>query len=266
MCPGESANAQPLDRPKPLQPGHPPVELVAGQHAAGDQVPGLGGDPLVVVADGGQPVLGASGRPVTCISGEPYCRRAQLVQGGERGARVGGLVAERPVQLGGVADRLVDGQPQVGRVDDQVVAAGLDRRRGQLLGQQLGQLRQLGGEVPAGAGQVLPAAAGRRRQRAHGLEPAAWPRPPPRSAPGAAGPAAGAPWWPRRSRTCTPGPAAARRPRGRSRSSASSPALQPASRATLSAALTVERVDLVGRDPLDLAVGRARRPARWARC
>ena len=43
MWPGESANAQPLDRPSPCSAGDPPVELVAGQHAAADQVPGLRG-------------------------------------------------------------------------------------------------------------------------------------------------------------------------------------------------------------------------------
>ena len=88
--------------------------------------------------------------PVTFITGEPYCRRAELVDGGERRPGVGRLVAERPVELGGVPDRLVDGQPQVGRVDDQVVAAGLDRRRLRLLAQQLGDLGQLGAPVPAG--------------------------------------------------------------------------------------------------------------------
>ena len=67
-------------------------------------------------------------------------------------------------------DRLVDGEPQVGRVDHQVVAARLDRGGLELLRQQLGQLGQLGLEVPARPGQVLPAPAGRRRQRAHVVE------------------------------------------------------------------------------------------------
>ena len=49
---------------------------------------------------------------------------------------VGGLVAEGPVELGGVPHRLVDGEPQVGGVDDEVVGARLHRRRRHLLGQQ----------------------------------------------------------------------------------------------------------------------------------
>ncbi len=102
-------------------------------------------------------------------------QRAELVRGGEAGAGVGGLVADGPVVLGGVPDRLVDGQPQVGRVDHQVVAAGGDAGRLRLLGQQLGQLASSALEVPAVAGQVLPAAAGRRGQRVHRLEPAGGP-------------------------------------------------------------------------------------------
>ena len=109
--------------------------------------------------------------PMMFMTGDPYCRRAELVEGGEGRARVGGLVAERPVELGGVPDRLVDRQPQVGRVDHQVVAAGLDGRRLELGGEQLGQLGQLGGEVPARSRQVLPAPAGGRRERAHVVEP-----------------------------------------------------------------------------------------------
>ena len=70
------------------------------------------GDALVVVADGGQAVLDGA------VAGDVHDRRAvlqraELVDGGERRAGVVGLVAERPVELGGVADRLVDGQPQV---------------------------------------------------------------------------------------------------------------------------------------------------------
>ncbi len=100
------------------------------------------------------------------------CRtqRAELVERREGRARVGRLVAERPVELGGVPDRFVDRQPQVGRVDHEVVAAGLDARCLHVLGQQAGQFGELGVEVPAGAGEVLPAAPGRWGKRAHGRE------------------------------------------------------------------------------------------------
>ena len=55
------------------------------------------------------------------------------------------------------------------------VGPRLDARRPDLLGEQLGQLGELGVPVPAGAGEVLPAAAGRRRERAQRLEAAAGP-------------------------------------------------------------------------------------------
>src|SRR6185369_5409864 len=69
----------------------PPVDLIAGQDAVADQVPGLPGHALVVVADAGQAVLGGP------VAGDVHDARtvlqlAQLVRGGERGAGVGGLV------------------------------------------------------------------------------------------------------------------------------------------------------------------------------
>ena len=153
----------------PAQPGHVPVDLVPDEDAVLHDVPLLAGDALVVPADGGQPVRGGA------VAGDVHQRRAvlqaaELVDGRERRPGVGGLVAERPVELGGVPDRLVDGQEQVGRVDDEVVAAGLDRRRLRLLAQQLGDLGQLAAPVPGVAGEVLPAAADRRGEGAHALE------------------------------------------------------------------------------------------------
>src|SRR5262249_6218482 len=114
-------------------------------------------------ADGGEAMLdGAVADDVHDAAAVP--ERVELVEGREAGAGVGRLVAEGAVQLGGVPDRLVDGQPQVRRVDDQVVAAGLDAGRLDVLGEQLGQLGDLGVEVPGGARHVLPAAAGRPGQ------------------------------------------------------------------------------------------------------
>jgi hypothetical protein len=93
-----------------LELGHPPVQLVADEHAAGDQAPGLARHALVVIADRGQAVRD---RPVAgdVHHVRPVLERPQLVERGEAGARVGGLVAEGTVELGRVADGLVDGEP-----------------------------------------------------------------------------------------------------------------------------------------------------------
>lgn len=55
MCPGESANAQPFDRPKFFSRAIRRSSLVADEHAVLDQVPGMARHALVVVADGGRP-------------------------------------------------------------------------------------------------------------------------------------------------------------------------------------------------------------------
>ncbi len=103
-------------------------------------------------------------------------QRAQPVRCRERGAGVVRLVAQRAVQLGRVADGLVDRQPQVGGVDHEGVGAGLHRRRGDLLHQQVRELGKLAVPVPprrAGPEDVLPAAAAGRCEGAHALERAA---------------------------------------------------------------------------------------------
>ena len=69
-----------------------------------------------------------------------------------------------------MADRLVDREPQVRRIDDEVVRTGLDRRRLHLLGQQFRNLADLGVPVPAGSGEELPSAADGRCQAVHRLE------------------------------------------------------------------------------------------------
>ena len=132
---------------------------------------------------------------------------AELVEGGERGAGVGRLVAQRPVELGGVADRLVDGEEEVLRVDHQVVAAGLDRwarRRARRAGTGSSATSASKSQpVPVRYSQPRPAGG---RQRAHGRE-ALRARRAPRSAGPGSGPAAGSsscpPGW--RS-TCSPAP------------------------------------------------------------
>ena len=163
---GEGATVRP---PEALELGHPPVELVPDQHAVADQIPLLAGDALVVEPDRRQAVLGGA------VAGDVHVRRAvrerpELVESGEAGSGVRGLVAQRPVELGGVPDRLVDRQPQVRRVDDEIVGARLDRARRHLLGEQLRHFVDLGVPVPAVAGDELPAATDRRRQAPHRLE------------------------------------------------------------------------------------------------
>ncbi len=69
-----------------------------------------------------------------------------------------------------MTDRFVDGQPQVGRVDHQVVAAGDDRGGADLVGQQPRYGVELGLPVPAVPLEVLPTASRRWRHAPHGLE------------------------------------------------------------------------------------------------
>lgn len=148
-----------------------PVGLVADEPPVADDVPALRLDALVVVADGRQAVLGRTVAHDVHHLGA-VLQAAELVRRRERGARVRRLVAQRAVQLGGVPDRLVDGQPQVGRVDDEVVHARLDRRRGQLLGEVLRDAGQLVVPVPGRTGEVFVAAPGGRGQAAHRVEAA----------------------------------------------------------------------------------------------
>ena len=142
---------------------HLPIELIADQHAVADDVPRLRRDALVVVADGREAVLDLA------IAGHVHHRRSelqrvQLVERRERRAGVVRLVAEHAIELGRVADRLVDRQPQVRRIDHEVVAARLDRRRRHLLLEQRRNLVGVLREV-VDVREVFPAAARRRRRR-----------------------------------------------------------------------------------------------------
>ena len=152
--------------------GEYPVELVADEDAVSHQVPLLGGYPLGVVTDCGQTMFDGP------VGGDVHHRRAvahpvELVRGGERGSSVGGFVPDRPVVLGGVADRLMNCQPKIGRVDHQVGGSGDHTGRLGLLRQQGGQLGQFRTPVPhLITGHRLPPAPGRRGQGAHRLEAA----------------------------------------------------------------------------------------------
>ncbi len=160
-----------VGRPRPADGSDGPVELVPGQNAVVYKVEGLSRYALVVDGHGGQPVRSGP------VPGDVHDLGAvlegpELVEGGERSTGVGRFVAHGPVELGGMADRLVDGEPQIGRVDHQVVPAGIDRRRPDLLGQQFGKHVEFVLPVPAGAEEVLPTPAHRRCHCPHALEAA----------------------------------------------------------------------------------------------
>ena len=112
--------------------------LVIDQDAVAHQVPALGLHALVVVADRAE----AAGLGLVGEEGDDVAAPAEagiaLVQRGEAGAGVVGFVAEHAVQLQRVANVLVDGQEQIGRVQHQVVLAGLHRRRLQFLARVAG--------------------------------------------------------------------------------------------------------------------------------
>jgi len=102
---------------------HPPVHLVPGEDAAGDQVPGLGRDPLVVVADAWPGRARRSGSPVTCMTGEAVAQVSQALSGWRRRCR-----RTRPSYPSARVQfrwrwpiDSLNGEPQVfARVDDQV--------------------------------------------------------------------------------------------------------------------------------------------------
>ena len=76
------------------------------------------------------------------MSGEPYLSLPSIFSGGAT-KLVPGVVrleAERAIELRRVRDGLVDREPEVRRVEDQVVAADLDRLRRELLHRFLGPL------------------------------------------------------------------------------------------------------------------------------
>src|SRR5688500_13376547 len=111
------------------------VRLVAGrlvvhQDAVADQVPALRRHALVVEADRAERVrLGTIGHDADLVAAIAEILAAPLVERGEAGAGVVGLVAEHAVELQRVADRFVDGQEKMTRIEHKVVLARLDRRR-----------------------------------------------------------------------------------------------------------------------------------------
>ena len=156
-----------------LEVAHRAVELVADQHAVADDVPLLGPR---------RPRRRSRPSPARahCVRspGDVHDRGAvlqgaELVVGREGRAGVVGLVAQRAVELGGVADRLVDGEPQVGRVDHEVVACR-PRRWAPSASPRAARAPRASSasQSQCAAGEVLPAATDRRRDGAHRVEDA----------------------------------------------------------------------------------------------
>src|SRR6185436_17076319 len=99
--------------------------LVADEHAVLDQVPALRRDAVVVVAAGRE----RARRGLVGVERQERRADAQLAELVGRGVRGAGevrLVAERAVELRRVADRLVDREPEVRGIEDQVALGGLD--------------------------------------------------------------------------------------------------------------------------------------------
>ena len=111
--------------------------LVIDQGAVLDQIPALGLDAFIVVTDGAERVrldlVGEQGDPVAAVLEFVL----QFVDGGEAGTGIVGFITEDAVEFERMSDVFVDGQPQMGGIEHQIVLAGLDRGRFQF---QLGLL------------------------------------------------------------------------------------------------------------------------------
>src|SRR5271155_3419328 len=84
-------------------------------------------DPVVIVATGRKTLgPGPIAEDVDDLGSD--AEFPEFVGGQKTGAGVVGLVAQGPVQLGRVADRLVDRQAQVGWEQDQILDARRNRR------------------------------------------------------------------------------------------------------------------------------------------
>ena len=226
-------------------------------------------DALVVVPDRWPGRARLVRSPVTFMTGEPYCRVSELVDGRERRAGVVGLVAERPVELGGVADR-TRGWSATGSTGGSPGRSGRPRPTARRASRRAGRAAASSSAVPvvAVADEVLPAAAHRRRDAcASSRRRRYFSSVPNASSSGCErGPAAGWSWCPRgRCRTCSPRPAAARR-RACSTPGASSSRARPAGQQVdlVGRAAPTSGSIVVGRDPLDVARTSARAPARSA--
>ena len=108
--------------------------LVVDQGAVLDEVPALGLDAFVVVTDIAQRVrLDLVGNDGDFRAAVLVVAALELVHRRETGAGVVGFVAKYAIQFERMADRFVDGQPEVGWVEHQVELAGFHAARLQFL-------------------------------------------------------------------------------------------------------------------------------------
>ena len=142
------------------RPGHLAVELVTHQYAFSDDVPLLRRDRLVVPSDRRQP-MGRGPVRTDVHQGTAVPQVAEQIGRGERRAGIVRFVPEGPVLLSRMSYRLVDRQPEVGGIDDQVVPSGFDARSSRLLHQALGQCRQFVGPGPVPRHVLPPTSCGR---------------------------------------------------------------------------------------------------------
>ncbi len=118
-----------------------------------------GAHAVVVVADGGEPaLLAAVGDDVHQLAA--VLELAELVRRAESRAGEIRLPAERAIEFRGMADRFVDGQPEIGRVEDEIVVVGRDRLRLQFFAGLLRRLGRFAGEIVAEDVVVAAAARG----------------------------------------------------------------------------------------------------------
>jgi hypothetical protein len=109
--------------------------LVVLEHALLDDEPLIGRHPLIVPGHARERAfLRAVGLHVHELRAVAQLADRLVGRGDEARARVVGLLANRAVQLCRVADRFVNGQPEVCRVEDEVVLTGLDALRREPLG------------------------------------------------------------------------------------------------------------------------------------
>ena len=139
----DSANEQPCDRLTPVSCSNPRHLLARGlvvlEDAFLDDQPLVGRHAFVVPLDAGERAfLRAIGLDVHEVRTVAELADHLLRRRDEAGAGVVGFLADGAIELGGMADRLVNREPEVRRIENQIVLAGLDASGLDLLGRERG--------------------------------------------------------------------------------------------------------------------------------